>query len=581
MKSVFRILFQTPDTRPFVVLFSILLSSIAEAAGIGSLLPAITAIAGGDSQGSSPINAFVRSAAASIGVTPSLGNLIIIVSILMILKSILAFAAMAYAGVSAARVAISMRRRLITAIFDAKWSFYADQRGGRFANAVSNDAGRAGDAYLLSAQVVALSIQALIYCITAIIISWKVALVGILASTTITAAMGMLIRISKRAANRQTKRTSMLTVLMVDMLANIKPLKSMQRHQPMLAGISRTLKRLKSALVVRELAAAGVTQGGDATIAVLAGTGGYLAYTFWQVPLPEMIVSAIVFFQIISITSRVQRSLQKAVQIESAYDRTVELIGLAEGEREINQGKVPPAFGSACRFDHVYFSHGSTPVIAGATFDIPARNITVLSGPSGAGKTTIIDLLIGLNRAGRGRILIDSTPLDEVDLWAWRRMIGYVPQELNLFHASVRDNITLNDTSIGDEDILAAIEQAGAADFINKLPNGLDTDVGEMGSKFSGGQRQRISLARALVTKPQVLILDEVTSALDPKTEAEIVSNIMALRENYTIVAITHRPAWTQIADRLYNVAGGKVSLVKPRRKEAAKPPRKTKAKVQ
>jgi len=208
----------------------------------------------------------------------------------------------------------------------------------------------------------------------------------------------------------------------------------------------------------------------------------------------------------------------------------------------------------------VTFAHGTTEIVSDVSFEIPGGAITVLSGPSGSGKTTIIDLLIGLHKPDRGQILIGGTPLSGIDIPAWRRMIGYVPQELNLFHSSIRDNIALGDAGIDDDDILRALVQAGASGFIDSLPAGLDTDVGEMGGKLSGGQRQRISLARALVHHPAVLILDEVTSALDPATEAEIVDNIAGLRGSYTIIAITHRPAWTKIADRLYTVSGGKVT---------------------
>ncbi len=138
--------------------------------------------------------------------------------------------------------------------------------------------------------------------------------------------------------------------------------------------------------------------------------------------------------------------------------------------------------------------------------------------------------------------------------------MGYVPQELSLFHSTVRMNLTLGDETISDDQVMAALAKAGATDFVAALPQGLDTDVGEMGAKLSGGQRQRISLARALVGNPKILVLDEVTSALDPETEAEIVDNIAGLRGSYTIVAITHRPAWTRIADRLYRVAEGRVT---------------------
>ena len=188
---------------------------------------------------------------------------------------------------------------------------------------------------------------------------------------------------------------------------------------------------------------------------------------------------------------------------------------------------------------------------------------STLSGPSGAGKTTIIDLLIGLYSPSGGKIMIGSRPIEQIDTKAWRKRIGYVPQELSLLHESVRTNISLGDTSISDTDILDAIEKAGAGEFLRSLPDGLDTNVGEMGGKLSGGQRQRISLARALVGNPAVLILDEVTSALDPATEAEIIRNIAALGGDYTIIAITHRPAWTEVADSLYHVSRGQVTKAK------------------
>ena len=197
----------------------------------------------------------------------------------------------------------------------------------------------------------------------------------------------------------------------------------------------------------------------------------------------------------------------------------------------------------------------------------------MLQGPSGSGKTTLIDLLIGLHTAQKGRILIGGKPIETIDIKAWRQSIGYVPQELMLFHDTIHENISLSNPAVSTEAIMAALEQAGARDFIASLPQGLETDVGEMGGRLSGGQRQRIALARALATNPKILILDEVTSALDPETEAEIVNNIASLRGRYTIIAITHRPAWTKIADRLYTISKGHVSPPKttPKRKSTAR----------
>jgi ATP-binding cassette subfamily C protein len=563
MKQVLKIFFGAEDTRPFLVLLCLILAGIAEAAGISTLLPAATAISGGDDAASSPFNATVRGVIESFGIAPDFGNLVLIIVALLVVKSLLAFGALTYAGVTAARVSVGLRRKLIRSIFDARWSFYADQSGGRFANSVSNDATRAGEAYQIAAQTVAYTLQALFYGIIALVMDWKVAMLGLAAGLIVAALMNMMIRISKRAGYKQTDRTSDLTTYMVDMLNNIKALKTMDRYGAMLGGITRVLRKLKKSLITQQLAKRGLTHGGDILIAVIVGGGVYVAHTFFRTPLPELMVGGIVFFQLLSIVSKLQRYLQLSVLVESSYLRTMELISSADSQYEDHKGTKPPAICKSCRFEKVSFAHGKTPVIANVSLDIPVNAITVLQGPSGAGKTTIIDLLIGLNVADKGRISIGADPIEEIDLKAWRKMIGYVPQDLNLLHASVRDNIAFGDDSIDDQKVMRALGLAGAESFVQSLDEGLDTNVGELGGKLSGGQRQRISLARALAHEPRLLILDEVTSALDPQTESEIVANIKALRGRYTIVAITHRPAWTDIADRLYRVAKGHVSEVK------------------
>jgi ATP-binding cassette subfamily C protein len=143
-----------------------------------------------------------------------------------------------------------------------------------------------------------------------------------------------------------------------------------------------------------------------------------------------------------------------------------------------------------------------------------------------------------------------------------------VSQDLVLFHDTILANLTLGDPTISEADVVAALEAAGASGFVAAMPEGLHTIVGEKGTKLSGGQRQRIALARALVGKPELLILDEVTSALDPAAEAEICRQIAELAEKVTVLAITHRKAWTDIADRVYTVGDAGIELAG--RREAA-----------
>lgn len=159
---------------------------------------------------------------------------------------------------------------------------------------------------------------------------------------------------------------------------------------------------------------------------------------------------------------------------------------------------------------------------------------------------------------------IDGVPLSEIDLTTWRKQVGYVPQEMFLFHDTVYNNIVLGDTSISHSDVNAALRAAGAWAFVSRLPQGMETRIGERGGRISGGERQRIAIATALVRRPRLLVLDEVTTALDPETEAGICATLRGLAGSVTIVAISHQPALMAETHRLYRIENGCVEKIKP-----------------
>jgi ATP-binding cassette, subfamily C, bacterial len=575
MKQVFRIFFSAEETRPWAVLLCLLLSGFAEAISITALLPMIQSIASdGVGKGAgSPAMIFINNFMSGLGITPNLPNLILVVVIFFCLKTLLSFIALSYAGYAIAGVSTALRRKLIKALFGARWRFYTQLQAGRVANIISGDAGSAGVAYFVAAQFMAFAIQGTIYAIVAFLVDWKLALLGLGVGGGIALSLNWLVRVAKRAGYKRADRTSDLTTFITDMMNNIKPLKTMDRYDRLVSEMGLILKRLRKALVTREVARQGLNQGSEFLITIALGLGVYLAVTVAKVSLAELVVLGIVFFQVIAIINKLQKFLQQAAEVEGAYIRTEQLIERAQAQRETYGGTRAPLLEKECRFDHVTFAHEKTPVVKNVSFTIEKGSITVLQGQSGAGKTTLIDLLTGLHVPDKGTITLDGVSLADIDMKQWRQSIGYVPQELNLLHMTIRDNLVLGDTQISDADIEEALEQAGAREFIMAMPNGLATEVGAMGSRLSGGQRQRIALARALVIKPKLLILDEVTSALDPETEKAICQRITALRGKYTIVAITHRPAWTEIATQLYKVERGGITVTQATRKPKKKVP--------
>jgi ATP-binding cassette subfamily C protein len=250
------------------------------------------------------------------------------------------------------------------------------------------------------------------------------------------------------------------------------------------------------------------------------------------------------------------------VIFESAYWSLKDTIREAERVREPNLGSEVPSLDHVIRLDRVSFAYDEECVLQDASLSLPSGLLTAIVGPSGVGKTTVADLLTGLIRPQQGEVWIDELPLAKVDLKKWRKMVGYVPQETLLLHDSVLINVTLGDPELSEADAEQALRAAGAWEFVAEMPQGIYSTVGERGSMLSGGQRQRIAIARALVHKPELLILDEPTSALDGESESAICDTLRQLSGRYTILAISHRATLLNAADRAYQLQDGKACLI-------------------
>ena len=173
--------------------------------------------------------------------------------------------------------------------------------------------------------------------------------------------------------------------------------------------------------------------------------------------------------------------------------------------------------------------------------ELKSKSLIGIVGRSGSGKSTFVKLLARLFKPNNGRILIDDIDIQKVELSSLRRQIGFVSQEPNLITGTVLENISISDPEINKSEIVDAAKRACAHEFIMNLENGYSTKIEERGGSLSGGQKQRIAIARALITKPKILILDEATSALDFITEKEVLRNIYKMNENCTVIFVTHR----------------------------------------
>jgi ATP-binding cassette subfamily C protein len=238
---------------------------------------------------------------------------------------------------------------------------------------------------------------------------------------------------------------------------------------------------------------------------------------------------------------------------------------IAEAHRmeEKWEGTLDPIFNNSITINNMNFSYPTKSVLSNLSMVIPKNSFIALMGESGGGKTTFSDILCALYMPDSGEILVDGQNLNELDLKKWRRIIGYVPQDLFLFHDTIMHNVNLGNLRISEEDVVKALKDSGAWEFVSELPEGIKTVIGERGIRLSGGQRQRLSIARAIVRKPQLLILDEATTALDPATEERILRTLRKLTDQgITIVAVSHQMAVLDIADQVYNLENGRFEEV-------------------
>ena len=287
----------------------------------------------------------------------------------------------------------------------------------------------------------------------------------------------------------------------------------------------------------------------QAMVLVLMALGLYVFIVLYQGSSSELLLVCLVFMRIMGRVSSVQAALQSILRCNAAYESFMQSVKKAKAAEEKKIEGVPPKFKASLELKKITFSHGTNKVLSNLNVKVPIGSFTAVIGPSGTGKTTLLDLVIGLQMPDSGNIYIDGVPLSRVDTKAWRTMIAYVPQEPVLLHDSIRNNLTLYAEGFLDDELWNVLELVNLEMYVRSLPDGLNSSAGVRGLALSGGQRQRLMIARALLQKPNLLLLDEATSGLDPATEKHVLEIIASLE--VTKIMISHHPAVRSYADQV------------------------------
>ncbi len=553
---------RTYPGRSTVALVSVFVASLFEGLGMSMLLSMLSLASGPSGSPPSKPQQVALDVVSHLGIPPTAINLLFVAIVLIAMRGAMSLFANRQVGYTVAHIATDLRVTLIRAMMGARWSHYLQQSVGGLSNAVATEAQRASEAFQLGAEMAATVLSSIVYLTVAFSISWQAGIAATIAGAALLLTMRALIRTSRHAGEHQTELQKSLLTLMSAQFAAAKPLKAMAREDHVDALLTDQTQQLERALRQQVVSKEALTAMQEPMLAIMVGAGFYLALNVLHIPMSDTIVMLFMLARVVSYLSKGQKAYQQVVMRESAYWSMVHAIDEAHQQSEPQGGQRSPGFAQALQFDAVSYAHGgSKTILRGQSLDIPARGLTLVIGPSGAGKTTLLDLVVGLRQPDAGQIRIDGVPLAEINLRKWRRLIGYVPQESVMVDESVAHNLTLGET-LGEEQIRAALRAANALEFVDAMPQGLATRVGEGGSRLSGGQRQRLALARALIHQPRLLILDEATSNLDPEAQEAIVDTVSRLKDRMAILAVAHQERLVAVADRVYRLADGEVESI-------------------
>ncbi len=461
------------------------------------------------------------------------------------------------------RLVRELREGLYRRLLEARWQFFTERRGSVLAHAVTRDTDRAGAAVGYLLRGVAQAASVIIYGAMAIVVSPAASGVALGGGLLLVLLLRPTLRSAHTTGEALSETSADALALVTEHVDAIKLVKSYGAE-------ARTLDAFQALATRSAQTAVDATRAhARAHVATLAGSATLLGIILFvaihtlQLDPATTLILAFLFWRLVPKLMDVQQSVRFAIHELPGFEIVSRLLADAAAAREAMPASGPPAAALTIRseiaFDHVSFAYGATPVLADASCAMPAGRITAFAGASGAGKTTVVDLVLGLVTPTAGTIRIDGEPLTGERLAGWRAAVAYVPQESLLFHDTILANLRWANPGATTTEVWDAVRRAAAEDFVRRLPAGLDTIVGDRGARLSGGERQRLALARALLRHPALLVLDEATSAVDAESEGWILDALEALRGSLTTILVSHRDAPLQRADAVYVIDGGAI----------------------
>lgn len=548
-----------------VVLFSFF-ASLFESFSIGSIIPILQSIM---SEGSIatleiPFLTTLQKYFVSSDTTVAIVRLLLFTAGLILIKNIFSYLSAITINRTSNFIRSDLQINLFKTVVSANMQFFDAIRVGHLVGSVSVYTEKIAEFIFSTLNLFTQLVRISIYVILLLLLSFKLTFLAAVLVALLLPLIQLILHRIQGIGFTTARSVSELHSRMVEMFGNIRLMKLFNTERLEEKRFIETVEALRKNYVSAAVYSNLLRPISEIFLVVLLIGLNIVNVTYWQVDLvaylPFLIVYLYLFVQVftqLTAFNTTRGKLAEQYEIFRAYE---ELLAGAKAQMFARTAHQPARFEKEIALKDIHFAYQEgQPVLKGLNITIPRGSFVALVGQTGAGKSTVVNLLAGLYRPERGQVLVDDVPLNTIDMAAWLRKIGFVSQDIVLFNDSFKNNIAYGLEKVRDEEIVKAAKAAHIHDYIVSLSQGYDAIIGERGVRLSGGQKQRLSIARALIRKPEILILDEATSSLDNETELAVQENIKQLIHGKTIVAIAHRLSTIQSADTIAVVRDGTI----------------------
>ena len=543
----------------YILVGLIVLASLTEGIGFSLFAPLFTIITDGGLTSSgdpSLIERIFNDVLNYLGLSSTLTSLSMILAIVFLVKGLLTFIQEIATAFITKELVQGLRMQTLEKYNDMSYEYYLEKQSGYLSNIIIKEIERMVAAFGRYAQVIVSIINIIIFAMLSAIVSWKISLIGILTALILLFPMRLISKSTNKYSSTTSEKNAALQQLLSQSIDSLKYLKATNQFHKIRIKLKKEITALATLYFKIRRNEAMISSSKDPiTIYIMLGLLTAQVLIFGG-DVGVVMVVLLLFYRMKNRFYILLVSWQAFNANIGGVDAFVSNFDEATLNKEPKGDKDITKINRSIRLENLTLNFGDFKALNNINIEIPKDKMIAIVGESGAGKSTIVDLICGLIKPSKGNIFADEINYESINVDSLRSMIGFVAQETIIFNDTVANNISLWDLDYEDK-VKDVARSSNVEEFILSKTDQYETIVGDKGEKLSGGQRQRISIARELFKEPEILILDEATSALDTKTENKIRSSIERLQGSKTILVISHRISTIKNADYIYLIHKG------------------------